>query len=72
MKRLQLVLEKETIGPRGLIEANMLLVKHGVVELLPLVEARMAEVEVGDEDFPGLVTIVGRGQRWVYSIVNGN
>ena len=61
MERLQLVLEKETIGPRGLIEANMLLVKHGVVELLPLVEARMAEVEVGDEDFPGLVTIVVNG-----------
>ena len=61
MKRLQLVLEKEIIGPRGLIEANMLLVKHGVVELLPLVEARMAEIEVGDEDFPGLVTIVVNG-----------
>jgi len=61
-ERLGWHLEKETSrGPVALMEVNILLARHKVEELLPLVEEKVKVIEVGEEDLAGLLAIVNQG-----------
>ena len=57
----QVSLHMEKYSPLALVEARMLLVKHNVEELLPLVEEQVKEALVGEEDLAGLLIMVNDG-----------
>ena len=60
-ERLRELLNTEKRRPCALVEARMLLVKHNVEELLPLVEEQVKEALVGEEDLAGLLVMVNDG-----------
>ena len=59
-ERLRWLLNMETKGPSSLVELNMLLTKHKVEWLLPLVEEKAKAIEVGEAELDGLLEIVNR------------
>ena len=60
-ERLRNLLNTEKRGPRALVEVSVLLAKHKVEELLPLVEEKVKEAVVGEEDLAGLLVMVNDG-----------
>ena len=60
-ERLRNLLSTEKRRPCTLIEVSVLLAKHKVEELLPLVDKKVKEALVGEEDLAGLLVMVNDG-----------
>ena len=60
-ERLRNLLSTEKRRPCTLIELSMLLTRHKVEELLPLVDKKVKEALVGEEDLAGLLVMVNDG-----------
>ena len=69
-ERLRWLLNKETRGPGAMVEVCMLLARHKVEELLPLVEEKVKTVEVVEQDLAGLLVIIDQGGSQAEVMIN--
>ena len=51
----------ETRRPCAMVEVSTLLARHKMEELVPSVEEKMKEIQVGEEDLAGLLAMVKDG-----------